>query len=480
MAQGNKARSPASAPSSPGPRPALISKSSFGTDEELAGELPPTWSLARFQEEVKSMIKEYFVARVVDDAVARARELLKDCPAEADELGALAIRMALDRDQAAQQALVDLFCGLRRSSVLDASAPVRSFEKLFCTWEDIAIDAPKAPEALLGMLMGCFAGGVVEHALLTKIPEGLMNAGLARAGPSLQPSDDLLRTVAAELKEFKHQVSCCLEQYFVSLNLDEAEHRLREIGMANYHHELVKKAIIATFSQPSPQDGREAILVLFQKLTVSGVLSKDDLQWGVTRLLGQLDDLELDCPRAGELAVEFLACLVADEFVSAPFLRRCRLLRMGGATGLRVLDAAQRRTPEYCKKHLGIAQFKQELHTMIIEFFNSGDEAEFGRCVRELAPLSEERSAELIRKIMTVAMERSGADCEQALRLLVWLCRHEEISAEALEAGFDDLYRRMPDLLLDVPDAQEMARAFVVEAQKAKVLRPGWPDPPEL
>mmetsp|Transcript_93527 Transcript_93527/g.273868 ORF Transcript_93527/g.273868 Transcript_93527/m.273868 type:complete len:493 (+) Transcript_93527:63-1541(+) len=457
-------------------RPARVRNSTFGNDEDLASELPPNWTLRRFQEEVQLALQEYFVSGVLADAVNRVRDLLSDCPSEADELGVMAIRAALDRDKPAQQSVVDLLCELCRSEVAKVSALIRSFEKLFCTWEDITIDAPTAPEALLGIIYRCIKAGVLGRELLTKLPENLLNAGLTKAEPAFRP---MLAGVAAELKEFKRQVTVCLEEYFVALNVTEVETLIRELSMQPYHHEFVKKAITLSFMQGSTDSGREAVLTLLTQLNSNGILSKDDLQWGVTRLLGQLDDLELDCPHCGDLATEFLACMVADELVSVPFLRRCRLLRIGGATGLRVLDSTQRRTPEYSKKHLGIAQFKREIHTMILEYFNSGDEAEFGRCVRELAPLSQEQSAELIRKVMVLAIERSGSECEMALRLLVWLCRHEELDGEALVHGFDDLYARMPDLVLDVPDAEDMSRAFVVEAKKAKILHQEWPDPVE-
>merc|ERR1719498_251508 len=121
---------------------------------------------------------------------------------------------------------------------------------------------------------------------------------------------------------------------------------------------------------------RESILELFSQLTAKYVLSKDDLQWGVTRLLGQLDDLVLDCPKAVDLAVETCSRMVADELLSVPFLRRCRLLRIGGTNGLKVIDTTQRRTPEYSKRHLTTAEFKKELQTIILEYFNSGDHAE--------------------------------------------------------------------------------------------------------
>lgn len=458
-------------------RPARTAASAFGRDEDLATELPPNWTLRRFQEEVKALMAEYFVSRAVEDTADRVVDLLKDCPSEADELGVLAIRAALDRDdKVAQKAVVDLICSLNKRGTLDRAALIRSFEKLFCTWEDISIDAPHAPKGLLEVLHGCMTGGAAERPLLTKVPEALLKAGLSQASPELK---ELMAGIAEELKEFKLQASRRLEEYFVTLNTDETLTSLRELKMPSYHHEFVKKAITLSFSQPQAEPAREAILQLFADLSSANILTKDDLQWGVTRLLGQLDDLELDCPHVVELATDFCVCLVADELVSAPFLRRCRLLRIGGATGLRVLEGTQRKTPEYSKKNLGTAQLKREFHTMILEYLNSGDEVEFGRCIRELAPLSPEQSAELIRKIMVFAMERSGSECELALRLLVWLCRHEELDSAAIEGGFNDLYARMPDLLLDVPDAEDMARSFVVEAKKAKVLRRSWPEPEE-
>ena len=38
--------------------PARSKLSSFGDDDQLADELPPNWSLRRFQEDAKSIIKE--------------------------------------------------------------------------------------------------------------------------------------------------------------------------------------------------------------------------------------------------------------------------------------------------------------------------------------------------------------------------------------------------------------------------------------
>jgi len=311
----------------------------------------------------------------------------------------------------------------------------------------------------------------VNRNLLTKLPENLLNAGLRDAQPEVV---EMLKGIAAELKHFKSESTRSLEEYFVALAVAEVETCLTELNMRAYQHEFVKKAIILSFSQPNLDSSREVVLDLLSQLTTNGTLSKDDLQWGMTRLLGQLDDLALDCPRAVELAVETCSRMVADELLSVPFLRRCRLLRIGGTTGLKVIDSTQRRTPEYSKRHLTTSEFKRELKTIILEYFNSGDQAEVGRCISELSPLSAGQSAEVIRKIMTLAMESSGSDCELALKLIVWLCRQEELDDDAVENGFDEMYQCMPDVLLDVPDARDMARSFVVEAKKSGVLPVDW------
>jgi len=236
---------------------------------------------------------------------------------------------------------------------------------------------------------------------------------------------------------------------------------------------------VNSFSQSDTAAARDTALALLADLSSSTLLSKDDLQWGLTRLLGTLDDLKLDCPQCADLATEVCVGLVSDELVSVPFLRRCRQLRIGGTTGLKVIDGTQRRTPEYHKRFLGTHQFKLEIQTMILEYFNGGDKEEFGRCVRELQPLPTDKSSELIRKVMTFAMERSATDRENALSLLVWLNHQDEMDAEAIEAGFDDMYLKLPDVMLDVPDAEAMAKAFVDGTQSAKVLRAEWPEPIE-
>eukprot|EP00930_Biecheleria_cincta_P072875 TRINITY_DN60217_c0_g1_i1.p1 TRINITY_DN60217_c0_g1~~TRINITY_DN60217_c0_g1_i1.p1 ORF type:complete len:483 (-),score=102.33 TRINITY_DN60217_c0_g1_i1:362-1810(-) len=450
---------------------------SFGHDAELVDDLPPNWDLRQFQKRAKSLIDEYFISHAVEETTLAAQELIGACRSEADELGVLAIRGAVDRGKEAPNAMVKLLESLSKTTAVDGGALIRSFEKIFCTLTDIKMDAPHAESDILDILKGCIAGGAIDPALLTKLPESLLQAGLTRnKAEGNDEFREMLHKTAVELKTFKVASSRCLEEFFVALHPEEVGQQLQDLGMRPYQHEFVKKAITLSFSQPS-ETGRDQVVALLKHLHGAGVLSRDDVHWGVTRILGTLEDLALDNPQVANSCTDIFVDLLTEDLISVPFLRRCRQLRLGDSSGLKVLESVQRRTPEICKRNLGTAAFKKEVKAMILEYFNAGDLAEFGRCIRDMSPLEPKQGAELVRKIMVFAMERTGEECEKSLKLLVWIIRNEELDEKIIELGFDDMYANMADILLDVPDAQEMARTFVVQAKQMNILRESWAEP---
>ena len=113
---------------------------------------------------------------------------------------------------------------------------------------------------------------------------------------------------------------------------------------------------------------------------------------------------------------------------------RMRLARIGGPTGLRVLATIQRKTPEYSKRHLSTTQFKTELKNMILEYFNSHNEVEFERCVSELAPLSAEQSAELVRKVATCFCVRECENESRSLSVSINLVPRSELVSVCLRS----------------------------------------------
>jgi len=76
------------------------------------------------------------------------------------------------------------------------------------------------------------------------------------------------------------------------------------------------------------------------QLLEKGILTKEDFQWGVLNLLGQLEDLTLDCPDVAKIAAEHLRGLLAKDLLTTNFVLRCRMLHIGGEAGLKVLGDA--------------------------------------------------------------------------------------------------------------------------------------------
>merc|ERR1712151_281605 len=150
------------------------------------------------------------------------------------------------------------------------------------------------------------------------------------------------------------------------------------------------------------------------------------------------------------------------------------MLRMGGVHGRQVLEEVEKKFPEFARRGLGEKDFKAELRQTILEYFDSNDKDEVRRVVQELQPLGDERAGELVRKLCIFAMERSGYECELAIELLASLRKDEEIDCTQLSQGFDQIYARMDDLILDVPDAPEMLQSFVVQARQKQLLPAGW------
>lgn len=108
--------------------------------------------------------------------------------------------------------------------------------------------------------------------------------------------------------------------------------------MPEFHHEYVKRILVASVDWPA--GSRTVCADLLMQLQREGVLTPGDLQWGSLMLLGQLEDLTLDCPNSTGIAAKHFQNMLAAGLLSETFLRRCLTLRMGGGAGMVVVEIA--------------------------------------------------------------------------------------------------------------------------------------------
>jgi hypothetical protein len=96
------------------------------------------------------------------------------------------------------------------------------------------------------------------------------------------------------------------------------------------------------------------------------------------------------------------------------------------------------------------AEFKRQLIEILKEYFDSCDADEVIRSLEELG--CQEYHAEIVKKAISLAMDKGSREREWTSRLLT--CLHPNpLSMEDMEAGFVLLLDSMDDLSTDVPDA---------------------------
>jgi len=97
------------------------------------------------------------------------------------------------------------------------------------------------------------------------------------------------------------------------------------------------------------------------------------------------------------------------------------------------------------------SEFKIQLSESLREYFDSADSDEVIRTLEELG--CQEYHAEIVKKSISLAMDKGPRERELTSRLLTCLHPHP-LTMENMEAGFELLLDSMDDLSKDVPEAK--------------------------
>mmetsp|Transcript_49681 Transcript_49681/g.115980 ORF Transcript_49681/g.115980 Transcript_49681/m.115980 type:complete len:824 (-) Transcript_49681:62-2533(-) len=308
--------------------------SSFGAEDDALGKgLPPDWTLEALEERVQGLLDSYLSSADSAVAVKGFKEFAVETPGFFDEVVVCALRTALERSEKQRDMVTDLLTLLYKEQVLDRPSLVRGYAKLICTWQELESGGGGNSAAhLVNMLLQCIRRGCVAEEFLMRLPEGLLAAVLSNGAKGA--------TELEKVKERLHQFKRVMED--VKLlgpplpGVDKASSVLKDQG-SPCRHEFVKRALSASLDWPPPL--RRRCLALVAQLVEKGVLAKEDVQWGVLHILGQLEDLTLDCTNTPDITAEHIRSLLSKDLVTNNFVLRCQLLRIGGEAGLKVLDA---------------------------------------------------------------------------------------------------------------------------------------------
>jgi len=428
------------------------------------------------------LVEEFFCARDVQGMIASVAAL--GCTCFHDELAALLLRAALDRQEQERQAAVGLLSALEAEGLLSNAQLVRGFEKLVLAWDDLQLDVPGAPCLLVALLSSRV--GLLDRSLFARLPEELLRELCSSLPPG--PARDTLEAHLGDLAAFKVELRARLDsELFCRRSVDDFAAWLKGAGKPAFHHEVLIAACLSSFgAEPSASafwtaccdaeglaaEKRSLVLAMLRQLHTAQeawLLDEVDVQLGFSRLLGGIEALERERPGTTEMLTGLLGGAVEQEVLPAEFLRSARRMRFGGPCGVEVVRAAQRRTPMHSRRIWGSGdarQFRKEVKEAILEYFDSGSLDELAQIVEELH-LSEKEQAHFVQKLLVAGMERgeaSGAlDAVQALMGSCW-------SAQEVQAAFEELRDIARDLVLDFPHCREHTSDLVRTAVGRGVL----------
>ncbi|KAI3673582.1 hypothetical protein L6452_39705 [Arctium lappa] len=415
--------------------------------------------LDEYKKKVASIINEYFTTGDVDLAASELRELgsFEYHPYFIKRL----VSMAMDRHDKEKEMTSVLLSALY-SDVISSTHIKQGFFMLLESADDLAVDILDAVEILALFIARAVVDDILPPAFVTKAKKSLSESSKGFQVLQTAEKSYLSAPHHAELverrwggsthitvEEVKKRISDLLREYAESGDTSEACRCIRQLGVAFFHHEVVKRALVLAMEIRASEP---LILKLLKEASVEGLISSSQMIKGFARLRESLDDLALDIPSAKSLFESLVQHAVADGWLDVTFVNS-----LGEGVLMEAEDDEKLR------------RYKKEIVTIIHEYFLSDDIPELIRSLEDLG--SPEYNPVFLKKLITLAMDRKNREKEMASVLLSAL--HIEIfSTRDIVDGFVLLLESAEDTALDILDASNELALFLARAVIDDVLAP--------
>ncbi|KAL9261966.1 MA3 DOMAIN-CONTAINING TRANSLATION REGULATORY FACTOR 1-like protein [Drosera capensis] len=412
-----------------------------------------------YKKAVVSIIEEYFNNGAVEVAVSDLEELGSSeyHPYFIKRL----VSLAMDRHDKEKEMASVLLSALY-ADVISPAQISQGFILLLESADDLSVDIPDAVNVLALFIARAVVDDILPPAFTKKVQKTLPDSSLGRQVIEVAEKSYLSAPHHAELverkwggtthltvEEGKKKISDLLREYVESGDTLEACRCIRELGVSFFHHEVVKRALVLAMEI---QSAEPLILKLLKEASDEGLISSSQMAKGFSRLEESLDDLSLDIPSAKSLFQTLVPKAVSEGWLDSSFLN--------GSFENGELP------PQDDEK---LRKYKEEVVTMIREYFMSDDIPELIHSLEELG--APELHPIFLKKLITLAMDRKNREKEMASILLSAL--HIEIfSTEDIVNGFILLLESSEDTALDILDASHELALFLARAVIDDVLAP--------
>ncbi|KAG1358906.1 hypothetical protein COCNU_08G003520 [Cocos nucifera] len=412
-----------------------------------------------YKKSVVTIIEEYFTTGDVELAASDLKDL------GADEYHHYFVKklvsMAMDRHDKEKEMASVLLSALY-ADVISSAQISQGFVMLLESVDDLALDILDAVDVLALFIARAVVDDILPPAFLARVQRTLAESSKGFQVIQTAEKSYLSAPHHAELverrwggsthitvEEVKRKITDLLREYIEGGDTAEACRCIRELGVSFFHHEVVKRALILAMEIPTSEP---LILKLLKEAAEEGLISSSQMTKGFSRLAESLDDLSLDIPSAKSLFQLIVPKAISEGWLDPSFLKSATADGEG-------------RDDENKK----LRRYKEEVVTIIHEYFLSDDIPELIRSLEDLA--TPEFNPIFIKKLITLAMDRKNREKEMASVLLSSLSM-EIFSSDDIVNGFIMLLESAEDTALDILDASNELALFLARAVIDDVLAP--------
>ncbi|KAE8686220.1 bHLH130 protein [Hibiscus syriacus] len=414
--------------------------------------------LDKYKKAVVSIIEEYFSTSDVELA-ASDLEYLGSSEFHPYFIKRL-VSMAMDRHDKEKEMASVLLSALY-ADVISPTQIRDGFVMLLEAADDLVVDIMDAVNILALFVARAVVDEILPPAFLSRakktLPESskgyLVLQTAEKSYLSAPHHAELLErrwggSIHVTVEEMKKKIADLLREYVESGDTFEACRCIRELGVSFFHHEVVKRALVLAMEI---QSAKPLMLKLLKEAAEEGLISLSQMVKGFARFAEGLDDLALDIPAVKTLFQSIVPTAISEGWLDASFTK------------------SSSEDGEALNEDKKMSQYKEEVLTIIHEYFLSDDIPELIRSLEDLG--LPEFNPIFFKKLITLALDRKNREKEMASVLLSAL--HIEIfSTEDIVNGFAMLLESAEDTALDILDASTELALFLARAVIDDVLAP--------
>jgi len=235
--------------------------------------------------------------------------------------------------------------------------------------------------------------------------------------------------------------------------------------------EFVKRTLIFGIEKKAYE--RELISQLLSG--AYSIFQNKEMPEGFEIVLERLPDLSLDNPDAAEALGKFIARAIFDEVLPPVFIQQAKANNPKAQGSLSLAQELYDKDRKILNHIWGggdlssVKRLRKEVDALLQDYLeNKGIEDATTAILSLSAPTY---NSQVIRQALTLSLERNSAQARKDITdLITVLYKRGQFSAYDVLHGFELLWRKIPDIKLDVPNAEEMLTELTNTAKGLRLL----------